>query len=172
VPEMRELLEALAPLEHQVLEQVREPRASLRLGAEADVDVHRDADDGGGRVRDDENPQPVGQRRPMQFWRRHAAECSPLRGTPAYPASARSTPVPDRQSTYSKSAAPSGTTDTSWYRRRRAAGPSYDRYRIAAPKIATCVRCDSAHRSSASRLCHQLSPNVRSTGLPSSCTVR
>jgi hypothetical protein len=114
VPEVRELLQALAALEHQVLEQVREPGAPLRLGAEAHVDVHGDADDGGGGVRDDEDPQPVGQRRPMQFWRRHAAECIPLRGPAAYPGSAPSRPVPGRQSTYSNNASPSATTDTSW----------------------------------------------------------
>jgi hypothetical protein len=45
VPEVGELLQALAALEHEVLEQVREARAALRLGAEPDVDVHGDADD-------------------------------------------------------------------------------------------------------------------------------
>ena len=67
MPEVRQLLQALAALEHQVLEQVREAGAALGLGAEPDVDVHRDADDRGGGVGDDQDPQPVGQRRPVQI---------------------------------------------------------------------------------------------------------
>ena len=39
-----------------------------------------------------------------------------------------------------------------------ALGPSVDRYFIAAPKIRTWVGCDSAQRSSAARLFHQLWP--------------
>ncbi len=45
VPEVRELLQALAALEHQVLEEVREAGAPLRLGPEAHVVVHAHADD-------------------------------------------------------------------------------------------------------------------------------
>ncbi len=61
MPEVRELLQALAALEHEVLEQVREAGAALGLGAEPDVDVHRDADDGGVRVGGEEHAQPVGE---------------------------------------------------------------------------------------------------------------
>ena len=71
VPEVGELLQALAALEHEVLEQVREAGAALGLGAEPDVDVHGDADDRGGGIGDDEHAQAVRQRRPMQFWGRH-----------------------------------------------------------------------------------------------------
>jgi hypothetical protein len=57
VPEVGQLLQALAALEHQVLEQVREPRPALGFGPEPDVDVHGDADDGGGGVGDDQDAQ-------------------------------------------------------------------------------------------------------------------
>ena len=67
MPEVGELLQALAALEHEVLEEVREARAALRLGAEADVDVHGDADDRGGGIGDDQHAEAVRQRRTMQF---------------------------------------------------------------------------------------------------------
>jgi len=62
VPEVGELLQALAALEHEVLEQVREAGAALGLGAEADVDVNGDADHGGVRIRSQEHAEPVGER--------------------------------------------------------------------------------------------------------------
>ena len=61
MPEVGELLQALAALEHQVLEQVREAGAALGLGAEPDVDVHGDPDDRGVRVRREEHAKPVGE---------------------------------------------------------------------------------------------------------------
>ena len=61
MPEVGELLEALAALEHEVLEQVREPGATLGLGAEPDVDVDRDPDDRGVRVGREEHAKPVGE---------------------------------------------------------------------------------------------------------------
>jgi hypothetical protein len=61
VPEVRELLQALAALEHEVLEQVRETGAALGLGAEPDVDVDGDPDDRGVRVRREEHAKPVGE---------------------------------------------------------------------------------------------------------------
>ena len=62
MPEVRELLQALAALEHEVLEQVREAGAALGFGAEPDVDVDGDADDGGVRVGGEEHAKPVGER--------------------------------------------------------------------------------------------------------------
>jgi hypothetical protein len=67
VPEVGQLLQALAALEHQVLEEVREPGAPLRLGTEADVVVHADANDRCAGVGGEHHPQAVGQREPVQF---------------------------------------------------------------------------------------------------------
>ena len=72
MPEVGELLQALAALEHEVLEEVREARAALRLGAEADVDVHGDADDRGG------GSGTTSTRRPFA----NVARCSSGGGTP------------------------------------------------------------------------------------------
>ena len=56
---MRQFLEAFAPLEHQVLEEVREPGAPLRLGAETHVVVHADADHRRGGVGREHDTQTV-----------------------------------------------------------------------------------------------------------------
>jgi hypothetical protein len=72
VPEVGELLQALAALEHEVLEEVREARAPLRLGPEPHVVVHAHADDRCGRVGGEHHPQSVGKREPGQLISKHA----------------------------------------------------------------------------------------------------
>ena len=49
-----------------MLEEVGEAGAALRLGADADVVEHRDADDRGRPVRREDDPQAVGQRHVVQ----------------------------------------------------------------------------------------------------------
>jgi hypothetical protein len=65
-----QLLQARRALEHQVLEQVREPGPPLRLGPDPDVVVHRDADDGGTPVGSEQDPQAVVERGADQRVRR------------------------------------------------------------------------------------------------------
>ena len=80
VPEVAELPQALAALEHEVLEEVREPRAALGLRAEPDVDVHRHPDGGGGGIGDDQDAQTVRQGRAVQFGGRHPSNLALRRG--------------------------------------------------------------------------------------------
>ncbi|GAA4689775.1 hypothetical protein GCM10023215_27630 [Pseudonocardia yuanmonensis] len=60
-----------------MLEQVGEAGAPLGLGPEADVDVHRDADDRGGRVGREEHAQAVGERGPVEFGSWHGFDPIP-----------------------------------------------------------------------------------------------
>ena len=61
IAEVGELLQILRALEHQVLEQVREPGAPFRLGSDADVIDDGDTDHRCGPVRIQHHPQPIGQ---------------------------------------------------------------------------------------------------------------
>ena len=66
MPEVGQLLQVLRALEHQVLEEVGEAGAPLRLGPDADVVDDRDADHRGRPVRGEHDPQTVGQGEPLE----------------------------------------------------------------------------------------------------------
>jgi hypothetical protein len=63
--EVLQLGERFTALEHQVLEQMGKPGASLRFGPESDVVVHRNPDHAGTAVRRQQHSQPVGQPKPL-----------------------------------------------------------------------------------------------------------
>jgi hypothetical protein len=77
VSEVRELLQVFRALEHQVLEKVGEAGAALRLGADADVVDHRDADHRRAAIGRQNHPKAVVQREPLgRVFRRGDLDCA------------------------------------------------------------------------------------------------
>ncbi|GAA2840231.1 hypothetical protein GCM10010452_80520 [Crossiella cryophila] len=64
---MGEFLQALAALEHQVLEQVRETGAALGFRPEAHVIVHADTHHGSRAIGREQDAQSVGESHPVQL---------------------------------------------------------------------------------------------------------